>query len=184
MAVGFPESRNCVLVVVDVQERLCPAMSSFEDALAAMRRALQVAGILGVDTVITEQYPRGLGPTIPAIHEVVPSSVPVLTKTSFSCWGADGFQAALEKRGAKALVLVGMETHVCVQQTALEAIERGYEVVLLADAVCSRRPQDRECALDLMRVQGVGVTTSEALVFSWLGDAKHPCFKAVSAVVK
>lgn len=184
MAVGFPESRNCMLVVVDVQERLCPAMSSFDDALVMMRRALRTADILDVDILVTEQYPRGLGATIPAILEVVPSSVPVLGKTTFSCWGADGFLAALEGRGTRALVLIGMETHVCVQQTALEAVERGYEVVLLADAVCSRRPQDRECALELMRTRGVSVTTFESLVFSWLTDSKHPCFKAVSALVK
>jgi len=180
----LPESRNCMLVVVDVQERLCPAMSFFDEALVVMRRALQTADILDVDTLVTEQYPRGLGATIPAIMEVVPSSAPVLAKTTFSCWGADGFLAALEARGTRALVLIGMETHVCVQQTALEALERGYEVVLLGDAVCSRRPQDREFALGLMRASGVSITTFEALVFSWLADSKHPCFKAVSALVK
>ena len=90
----------------------------------------------------------------------------------------------MEALGSRAVVLVGMETHVCVQQTALGALQRGYEVVLLADAVCSRSEEDRSTALALMRHEGVKVTSVEALAFDWLGDARNPAFKQVSAIVK
>ena len=184
MAVMLPKSRDCMLVVVDVQERLCPAMTGLDDAVAVMSKVVQAADILGVDIVVTEQYPRGLGSTIPAIRDVVPNSSPTLTKTTFSCWGADGFLAAVEGRGVRTLVLIGMETHVCVQQTALEALERGYDVVLPAGPICSRKGEDRNRALTFMQANGVSVTTFESLVFSWLEDAKHPCFKAVAGLVK
>ena len=184
MSVCFPAPEHSVFVIVDVQERLCRAMPHFGERLGPMRRATSIAGLLGVDILLTEQYPKGLGHTVPALAEQAPSGTRVFEKTAFSCWGSPQFAAAVEALGSRAVVLVGMETHVCVQQTALGALQRGYEVVLLADAVCSRSEEDRSTALALMRHEGVKVTSVEALAFDWLGDARNPAFKQVSAIVK
>ncbi len=184
MAIAFPAAENCSLVVIDVQERLCPAMHSFAAAQETMTRALRIASVFSVDVFVTEQYPKGLGATIPELADAFPSQTQVFEKTAFSCWGAPAFAAAVEAIRPEALVLIGMETHVCVQQTALQAVQRGYRTILLADAVCSRRPSDRDTALAFMTAHGVEVTTLEAVAFDWLGNAKHPLFRDVSRLVK
>jgi len=172
------------LVVVDIQDRLSKAMPDFEDYLPSMVRAVQAARALMVDTLVTEQYPKGLGDTIPEIRAELKHDVPVFDKTSFSCWGSVAFAAGVEAFRPKTLVLIGMETHVCVQQTALQALERGYRVIVLADAICSRREMDRDAALLLMASRGVTVSTTEALAFDWLQNSRHPAFKQVSAIFK
>ena len=173
-----------MLVVIDVQERLCNAMPTFSGTCPAMVRAIRIAGLLGVDILVTEQYPKGLGVTVQEIRECLPQDTPVFTKTSFSCWGTKSFAAAVDAVRPQALVLVGMETHVCVQQTAVDALQRGYSVIVLADAVCSRREGDRATAVAYMTAQGAKVTTVEALGFDWLGDAQHPRFRELSKIVK
>jgi nicotinamidase-related amidase len=184
MAIAFPHPEYCTFVLVDVQERLCRAMSELEAPLRAMTQALQIMPRLNVDVVVTEQYPKGLGRTLAPLQDLLPAGTPVFAKTAFSCWGAAEFAAWVGRTRPQALVLAGMETHVCVQQTAIEARRRGFGVILLRDAVCSRHSLDRDTALDLMRTHGVQVTTLEGLVFDWLGDSQHPAFKAVSQVVK
>ncbi|MFA4944782.1 MAG: isochorismatase family protein [Lentisphaeria bacterium] len=187
MTMAMPElAGGVMLVVVDVQERLVRAMPGFEagPAQAATLKALRAAGALGLDVVVTEQYPQGLGPTLPAVRAALPAAAKVLAKTTFSCWGDPGFAAAVEAVRPAALLLLGMETHVCVQQTALDSLARGYRPVLLADAVVSRQAADRELALAFLRHAGVAVTSVEAAFFQLLRDAKHPAFKAVSAVFK
>jgi len=173
-----------VLVVIDIQERLAAAMGDFAERGPAMVRAIRAAALLGIDVVVTEQYPRGLGPTVADVAEALPPGTPRFEKTAFSCWGCIDFAAAVQASAPETLVLVGMETHVCVQQTALQAIDRGHSVVLLADAVCSRHAIDRETALALMRARGVTIATVEALAFDWLTDSRHPAFKQVSALFK
>lgn len=184
MGVGFPPPEYCVLVLVDVQERLYRVMPEFETRLAVMANALETARVLEVDTIVTEQYPKGLGPTHPELLERLAAGSPVVSKTAFSCWGEPEFAVTVTACRPKALVLLGMETHVCVQQTALSALKRGYEVLLLADGVCSRCPRDRETAIELLRARGATVTTFEALAFDWLEDSTHPRFREVSRIVK
>ncbi len=173
------------LILIDAQERLCAAMQDFANSTG--RRLVQMvaaAELLGVNTIVTEQYPKGLGHTIPSLRDVLSPVTPVLAKQSFSCWGSELFVNAVQIIRPRTLVLVGMETHVCVQQTALQALNHGYRVVVPADAVCSRCDYDRAISLALMRDSGITVTTVEALVFDWLQDARHPKFKEVSARFK
>jgi len=184
MSIAFPPPEACVLVVIDIQERLCQAMPALEQYLPNMTKAVSIAAAIGVPTIVTEQYPKGLGKTLPAVHGVLPPAAVAFEKVSFSCWGSDEFASAITASGADCLVLIGMETHVCVQQTAVEANRRGYEVVLLQDAVCSRKSEDRETALRLLEGREIVLTTVESLAFDWLTTAKHPAFKAVSAIVK
>lgn len=173
------------LVVVDAQERLCSAMENGAESIAtAIARLVEAANLLGVGTIVTEQYPKGLGPTTQTVKEALSPVTPTIEKTSFSCWGADGFRFAVQAIRPRSLVLVGMETHVCVQQTALEALDEGYRVVVAADAVCSRNDLDRAMSLALMRERGVTVSTVEAVVFDWLRDARHAKFKDVVKLFK
>lgn len=179
------------LVVVDIQERLAGVMAAADRERVIERTGilLQAAARLGVPVVATEQYPKGLGPTEPAVAGHLPAAAAVVDKTCFACGGADGFRQALavDEPGAPhrpQLVLTGMEAHVCVLQTALEMHAEGYQVFVVADAVCSRRAEHYDNALARLRQAGVIVTNTESVAFEWLRDAKHPDFKAVSALVK
>ncbi len=184
MGVLCPPAEYYAFVVVDIQERLARAMPELDPALETMMKAMRAAGLLAVDVFITEQYPKGLGPTLPQLRELLPEQAKMFSKTAFSCWGQVDFASAIDRVRPQALVLMGMETHVCVQQTALEARKRGYKVIVLADAVCSRKRADQDVALDLMRTEGIVVTTLEALLFDWVGNAAASTFKEVSRIVK
>lgn len=174
---------NSMLAVVDVQEKLTAAMPSYADAERGMALAIQGASVLGVDRLVTEQYPRGLGRTVKGLRQHLSDNIPCFAKTSFSCWGDVAFAKHVEAVRPETLVLIGVETHVCIQQTALQAAARGFRVVVPADAVCSRRISDRDVALNLLRERGVVVTTIESLLFDWVRDASHPQFKAISRLV-
>ncbi len=176
-------SRAAVLVV-DVQSRLTPAMQA--DALArVMKYARALVGAareLGLPVIATEQYPKGLGETIPEIREVLPS--PPLAKMHFSCGADPAFAAALEKTGRRQVIVCGMETHVCVFQTVRDLVGMGYEVHVCADAVSSRTEEHRRIGLDLCREAGATITTAETAIFDLLHLAGTPEFKKVAPLVK
>ena len=180
----FPPPEACALILVDVQVKLTRAMSDFRLRQLPMAKAVLTAELLGCEIVVTEQVPTALGGTVDDLAELLPESTSVIGKTAFSCWGEPGFAARVASSRPQGLVLIGMETHVCVLQTALDSLARGYAVAVLADAVCSRADLDRQTALDLMQSRGVTVTTYEALAFDWLRDSKHARFRQVSQVVK
>jgi nicotinamidase-related amidase len=174
------------LVVVDVQVRLAAAMPA-QDRERVQRNLtvlVPAARALQVPVVATEQYPRGLGATEPELARLFAGEVPVVEKTTFSCCGADGFLERLSPTPGAQAVIAGMETHVCVLQTAFDLQARGMQVFVVADAVCSRDPRNHEHALQRLRHAGVVVTSTESVVFEWLGDARHPRFKELSALLK
>ena len=175
---------TAALVMVDIQERLFAAVPDLAPMLPKVKMLLKAAAELQLPTLVTEQYPRGLGSTIPEIKELLRPEWPVFEKTDFSCWGVEGFRHELAAKKAQTVILMGIESHVCVQQTAFDLLAQGFEVVLVADAVASRNAYDRQTAIDLMRASGIRVTTAEAVVFALLRTAKHPSFKAISALVK
>ena len=180
-------ARASQFLLVDVQERLCNAMP--EDCLATalgnMGRLLDAARALEGPIIATEQYPRGLGATRPEVVEHLPEEVTPIEKTSFSCCSAAGFESRLAKREERPqVVLAGVETHICILQTAAGLQHWGYRVFVVADAVCSRSPAVRENALHRLRQGGIIVTSTEAVAFEWLGDASHPAFKTVSSMFR
>ena len=179
-----PPPQACALVVVDVQVKLARAMGDLELRRTRMAQAVLTADLLGCETVVTEQVPQALGSTIPELASLIPESASVVSKTAFSCWGAPEFAARIDSSRPEALILIGMEAHVCVMQTALDSLARNYKVAVLADAVCSRTDLDRTAALALMQSRGVTVTTYEAVAFDWLRDSTHPRFRDVSRIVK
>jgi len=170
---------DSALIVIDIQERLAAAMAP--EALAGVVRSasilLEAAGRLGAPVIVTEQYPKGLGRTLPALREKFPAGVELVEKTCFSA-------AAAAATNRAQLVLVGMEAHVCVLQTALECAAAGKQVFLVEEGCCSRDARNHANAVERMRTAGVIVTNAESVVFEWLRDARHEHFKAVSALVR
>jgi nicotinamidase-related amidase len=173
------------LVVIDIQERLAPAMepAALARTVRNTRILLEAARRLGVPVLVTEQYPKGLGSTVPAILELVPET-PRLEKTRFSCAAAEPFCRALEATGRPQVILAGMESHVCVLQTALELRAAGKQVFVVEDACCSRAPETHANAMRRLSAAGVTVANAESILFEWLRDARHEHFKAISALVR
>ncbi len=181
------EARSTLVLVVDVQERLTPAMPSTRVAAVVRAARLLVAGAreLGAPVLVTEQYPKGLGRTVPEVQSLFGAEAsPILEKTSFSGVSAPGFDAAMQASKASAVVVMGMEAHVCVFQTVRDLAARGLAVHVAADGVCSRHDDHREAGLGLCERAGAVITTAESVLFDWLGDSAHPSFKAVSALVR
>ncbi len=180
------QCQDSALVVIDIQGRLASAMPA-EDLSAFMQSTsvlLRAAVHLDIPILSTEQYPQGLGETLAEIRQHYPQSASCMTKTGFSCCAADGFTASLQRLGRKQVILAGMESHVCVLQTALELKQLGFDIFVPEDAVCARSRRRSENALARLRQAGVVVTHCESVLFEWLRDAQHPQFKAVSKLVK
>jgi nicotinamidase-related amidase len=181
------DAETCAVLVVDVQERLAQAMPEprMKDLLRSARILIEGARELGAPVLATEQYPRGLGPTIAAVAELLDAAgARRFEKVAFSAWGADGFQAALRASEARSVVLIGMEAHVCVFQTARDLAASGYSVHVAVDGAVSRRDDHREIGLELCQKSGAVLTTSETVLFDWLGAAGSDVFRRLSALVK
>ncbi len=173
------------LVVIDIQTKLGAAMPAkvLNRVLQNTRLLLQAAALLEVPVHVTEQYPKGLGPLEPRVGECLPAEVRRWEKTAFSCVRADGFLGALSDIGRKHIVVTGMEAHICVLQTALDLVARGFTVFVTEDAVCSRKLENYQNALLRIQRGGASVVSAESVVFEWLGDARHERFKAVAGIL-
>ncbi|MFP4377084.1 MAG: hydrolase [Spirochaetales bacterium] len=174
---------DSLLLVVDVQERLFPVMSERDAMLSRVVAAIRGAGVLGLPTLVTEQYPKGLGPTLPAINDALESIAPI-EKIDFSCARVDVVRDKIVEADRTTILVCGIEAHVCVQQTCLDLLEEKLQPVVLADCVSSRKPYDRDVAIERMRDAGVMITTLEAALFEMLGAAGTDEFKAISKLVK
>ena len=174
-----------VLVIVDIQTKLTGVMPV--KVLARLQRytgiLIKSANILKIPVFVTEQYPKGLGNLEQDIAVLLAEDARRYEKTSFSCTGAAGFAEDLSRSGRNQIILVGMEAHVCVLQTAMDLQAMGYQIYVVADAVCSRHRESYETALSRMRQAGVIIVNAESVLFEWLRDARHPQFKAVQALV-
>ena len=177
---------DSLLLCVDVQERLLAAM--VEPARSRMldnvEHLLQTTGMLGIPVFYTEQYPIGLGPTTAQVKDAMPSDAQYFDKTRFSCCSDKTFREALHDTHKRQIVITGMETHICVLQTALELNEDGFEVFVVDDAVCSQRMAHWKSALFRLRHAGVVVAPTESILFEWLRDSADEHFKAVSALLR
>lgn len=175
---------NSLLVVVDIQERLLPVIENRDAVTFNASRLLRGAAALDVPMIVTEQYPKGLGPTVPELKKVLPPTVPVYEKKTFSICAAPAIYEAVAKSSASKIVLCGMETHICVLQSALDLLAMGREVVLVTDAVGSRFENDRRTALRSVDSVGVTLATTESVLFQWCHTAEHPAFKTISALAR
>ncbi len=172
------------LAVIDIQERLAPAMAATQQPV--LEKAAQVLIALAKAAkwpiLTTEQYPKGLGRTLPVLSKALGAGVQPIEKVCFSACSAPGFLEGLD--GSEAVIVVGMEAHVCVLETALSLVEKGFHVFVPWDGVASRREEDRQVALTAMRQAGVVVTSSEALVFQYLREARGEEFKSLSRLLR
>ena len=177
------DPKNTVLVIVDVQGNLAMAMFDRESLFRQLRVLIQGARALGLPLIWLEQLPDKLGPTIPEIAELLTELKPI-AKGCFSCCGSDAFLDALKASGRKQVLLAGIESHVCVGQTALDLLELGFEVHAIADAVSSRTAENRRIGLDRIRDAGGTVSSVEMAMFELARDAAHPAFKTLLKLVK
>jgi nicotinamidase-related amidase len=172
------------LVIVDVQEAFRPVIDGFD--VVARNCSILAAGfeILGRPIIVSEQYPKGLGSTVDEIAEALPEGTPIIEKMRFSACGVDAFDAELAESGSKTVVVCGVETHVCVNQTVLDLLSRGYAVHVASDAVSSRAPANKEAGLRKMAAHGAEVSSAETVLFEMLEVAGGDAFKAISKLVR
>ena len=172
---------DTALLVIDVQEKLIPLITQQETIVWNIRRLLEAAEILGLFVAATEQYPQGLGKTVEALSQVLRE---ISEKTAFSCARVPGLLASFSERNIRKLLVVGIETHVCIEQTALDMLSAGLGVYVAVDAVGSRNTLDRDIALRRMETAGAILTTTEAALFEWCEIAGTPEFKQISKLVR
>jgi len=179
------DAANSVVVIVDVQERLMAAMPNGVKSRIIEQATilLTAANVLSVPVLVTEQYPNGLGPTEQALTEQLKSDASIIEKTCFSCVQSEEFSTKLEQTERKKVVLIGMETHICILQTALDLLGKGYQVYVLEDGVSSRSKTNQYNALQRLRASGVVISNVESTLFEWIGDAKHPEFKTLAKLI-
>jgi nicotinamidase-related amidase len=144
---------------------------------------LTAANSLSIPVMVTEQYPKGLGPTETELKHNLQEDALLFEKTVFSCFKASDFAEQLANTERKQVILTGMETHICVLQTAMDLLANGYQVHIIEDAVCSRAKTNQYNALQRLREAGVIISNVESVLFEWLADAKHPDFKALSKLI-
>ena len=187
------EASRSTLVVIDFQGKLVQMVHRPALVLEATRRLMKLADLFSVPVVLTEQYPKGIGPTEASIREAYDAlTTPkfFLEKTAFGCCGDAGFEGLLQQArpglapARRQVVIAGMETHVCVMQTVLELLASGHDVHLCWDAVSGRGDEYRKHALDRMAAAGATITNHESVAFEWARDKNHPQFKALSALMK
>ena len=173
---------NTACLIVDIQERLTPALHEAERFTAACTLLIQGLHALGIPMMATEQYPQGLGTTLPEIKSLLPDT-PFVEKTRFSAVLPET-EDFIRRHNAQNIVLIGAETHICMLQTALDLRSQGLNVYIPAECAASRNPANKTNGLEQMRAAGVTVGNGESLLFALLRDAKHPAFKTISKLVR
>ncbi|EEE35657.1 isochorismatase hydrolase [Rhodobacteraceae bacterium KLH11] len=175
-------AKDSALVIIDMQERLVPAMQAPARTIRNTKTLLASAEAIGVPVVMTEQYPAGLGRTVP---ELIPGNgTAVLSKMHFSCMEDTNFAEHFCSLNRKQAILAGMEAHICVVQTAASLIEEGFEVFVVSDATASRTLESEQACIARLNACGAGIVTTEMVVFEWLGMAGTPEFKKLLPLIK
>jgi nicotinamidase-related amidase len=177
------EISRCCLTVVDVQGKLAQLMAEKEALFWNIQILIQAARILEIPILWCQQVPEALGPTVPEIAHLLTDQEPI-NKASFSCCGEPKFNERLDGTGRKQVLLCGIETHVCIYQTAVDLMARGLGVTVIADAVSSRTVQNRQIALTRLAAEGTRISSTEMVLFELLKTAQHPHFRAIAKLVK
>jgi nicotinamidase-related amidase len=178
------DTNHTAVVVIDVQEGFRATIPNFTEIADNIARFLQGAKILDVPVIVTEQYPKGLGRTAEEILITLDDSHAPLEKTAFSSCGAAGFVASLKELDIKQVILCGIEAHICVNQTAHDLLDAGFQVHLLADCISARFEVNKKAGLDKMMQSGAVPSTAEMALFELMRDAKHAQFKEIQKLIK
>lgn len=174
---------SCAGLVIDIQERLFPHMDAKDELLRKCQILIEGLKILDVPLYLTEQYPRGLGPTLEVIREIMETDA-AIEKASFSCCDDPMYLSALKQSARKTLIVCGIEAHVCVLQTVVDLLSSGYMAVVVEDCISSRNPEDKRVAIQRMRAEGAVITTCESILFELTRVSGTDEFKAISRLVK
>lgn len=174
---------DSIFVQVDIQERLFPHIANKEELEKNLLTLVKGLKVLGVPFIVNEQYKKGIGETIASLKKLT-DDYPHFEKTTFSCCGNNEGLEAIKKTGKKTVIVAGIETHVCVLQTCIDLLENGFKVVLVTDCCSSRKKNDTKFAIKRLIQAGVIPTTYESILFELTLDAKNPCFKEISSLVK
>ena len=179
---GLLKRDKTAFMVIDIQERLMPVISNKEELYKNTNYLIKGAGILKVPLLVTEQYPKGLGHTCSEVE--LPESQEVIEKTCFSCMLSDEVNSRLKSLNIEILILSGVEAHICVLKTALDALKNGYEVHVVGDAVSTRIPGNKSLALERMRQSGVFIASTEMILFQLMDQSGTDEFKQISKLIK
>ncbi len=174
---------ECTGLVIDIQERLFPHMDQKEELLKKCSILIRGLNALKVPLVVTEQYPKGLGPTVSMVKADLQGRDPI-EKISFSCCDEPAFMGAIGQLSRNTLIVSGIEAHVCILQTVVDLVTSGYSPVVVADCITSRKGEDKRWALERMRSEGATISTCESILFELARRAGTPEFKAISQLVK
>jgi nicotinamidase-related amidase len=172
------EAERCALIVIDIQEKLLPPIFQKEQLIRNTQLLIKLAASLNIPTILTAQYAKGLGPTVPEIASMLPETK-AIDKQAFSCFGSDVFCSMLKRMpgNRNTVLLCGMESHICVMQTALGALRDGYLVHVASDAVSSRAEWNWKIGLERMRAAGAIISSTEMMIYELLRSADAPAFK-------
>lgn len=180
---SFISVKNAALVIIDVQEKLFRLIFEKEKLLDNLQRLVRGAKVLGLPIILTEQYPQGLGPTLPELMDLMPGIKP-LPKRVFSCYRDGQFRKELETLSRRQVLFTGIESHVCVYQTAIDLLNSGYGVQVVTDCVSSRTAENRSLGIERITLAGGKPTSMEMVLFELLEAAEGERFKEISKIVK
>ena len=175
--------QQCCLTVVDVQGKLAQLMHGREALFRNIQILVRAAKILEFPILWCQQCPEALGPTVPEIAQLLADIEPI-NKSAFSCCGAEQFNAGLSELARNQILLCGIETHVCIYQTAIDLLRQGFNVNVIADAVSSRTPENKQIALNKLAAEGANITSTEMALFELLKTAEHPKFRQIAQLIK
>ncbi len=177
------DKEDSVLLIIDIQERLAVVMKEREKVVKNTQHLIELAKMVHLPVVVTEQYPKGLGRTVPELQSVIPDYKPI-EKTAFNCCGEPSFLEVIRKIGKKKVIIAGMETHICVLQTTIGLLREGFIPHVVQDAVCSRTKENWKTGIEFMRNAGAVVTCAETALFQLLKVAGTDEFKKISQRIK
>ena len=180
MQTGKLNLEDCLLLVIDIQERLIPVIHQHEEVIHNANILLKGMEILGVPVIVTEQYPKGLGNTCKEI--LLGEDAKVMEKITFSCLANDYIKESVQSK--KQIIICGVEAHICVLKTALDLLDEGYQVHLITDAVSSRKKENKQVAIERMKQSGVFISSTEMILFQLLDKAGTEEFKLISKLIK
>lgn len=175
--------QNCCLVIVDIQGKLARLMYDKQVLFKNIQILIKTANILNIPILWCQQCPDALGPTIPEIAQLLSDNEPI-DKSAFSCCGAEQFNIKLNESKRQQVLLCGIETHVCIYQTAADLLAKGFSVDVIADAVSSRTPENKQIAINRMAAEGINISCTETALFELLRTAEHPQFKHIAKLIK
>ncbi|WP_324825724.1 isochorismatase family protein [Sinanaerobacter sp. ZZT-01] len=191
MEVKKIKKEEALMVAIDFQEKLMPVMNEKEALEAAMVKLVKGCRTMDVPILVTQQYTKGLGETIPSINMALTEEIAGKTeayepfeKTSFSAMRQADFAAEIKKQDRKTILVTGIESHICVEQTVLDLLDNGYQVFVVGDCISSRKVMDKEYAQLRMIAAGAVFTSMESVLFELCGGAKEAGFKGISAIIK